>query len=316
MAGCVVAVMLVVSGCTGSPDDGPAADAPVDGIAPDGTAPDGAAPEGIAPDGRSPQDASTTGNDAGLCLPPSCGTTVPFEATDGFVGPVFGPGAGQPGAPGVADLGVLEDSVTSATNGGWWALGLVVGAGSDPATAVVVTAQLRGAGGSVLATVSGDVLVAPLRPGEPGPFRIDAPGVPAEAVVDVVWSVANGAAAPSFSQRSMGIEVYWTRPAGGRPVDVIGYADGGGAGAPLVTYVGVASTSATPTVAPAVVAAWLDGQGRVVALATADVLAPGTADPAGELAPGARADAVVLLGGPLAGSLAEVTPLLWATGRP
>ena len=316
MAGCVVAVMLVVSGCTGSPDDGPAADSPVDGIAPEDIAPEGITPDGVAPDGRASQDASATGNDAGLCLPPSCGTTVPFEATDGFVGPVFGPGAGQPGAPGAADLGVLVDSVTTAANGGWWALGLVTGAGSDPATTAVVTAQLRGAGGSVLATVSGDVLVAPLRPGEPGPFRIDAPGVPAEAVVDVVWSVANGAAASSFSQRSMGIEVYWTRPAGGRPVDVVGHADGGGAGAPLVTYVGVASTSATPTVAPAVVAAWLDGQGRVVALATADVLAPGTADPVGELAPGARADAVVLLGGPVAGSLAEVTPLLWATGRP
>ncbi len=302
MAGCVVAVMLVVSGCTGSPDDGPAADAPVDGIAPDGTAPEGIAPDGIAPEGRSPQDAPATGNDAGLCLPPSCGTTVPFEATDGFVWsgvrtrcrPTGRAWCGRSGSPGGFSHHGHQRWLVGARSGGRCRVRPRHHCGGDRAAS-----RRRG---SVLATVSGDVLVAPLRPGEPGPFRIDAPGVPAEAVVDVVWSVANGAAAPSFSQRSMGIEVYWTRPAGGRPVDVIGYADGGGAGAPLVTYVGVASTSATPTVAPAVVAAWLDGQGRVVALATADVLAPGTADPAGELAPGARADAVVLLGGPVAGS--------------
>lgn len=246
---------------------------------------------------------------------------MPFAPTDGFVGPAFGPGA--------ADLGVLVESVTMAATGDWWALGLVAGARSDPTTAVV-NAELRGAGGAVLATVATDVLVAPLRPGEPGPFRIGAPGVSTDAVVDVVWSVAAGAAAPTpaqpsigidqssvgIDQRNVGLEVYWTRPAGGRPVEVVGYSDNGGVGTPLVTYMGVTSTGPTPTMAPGVVAAWLDGQGRVVAIATADVLAPGTAEPLGVLAPGAMADAVVVLDGPVAGSLADVTPLLWAGGRP
>lgn len=99
-------------------------------------------------------------------------------------------------------------------------------------------------------------------------------------------------------------------------MDVVGYADDGGAGAPLVTYMGVASTSPAPIPSPGVVAAWLDGQGAVVAIATADVLAPGTAQPLGVLAPGAMADAVLVLDGPLAGLLADVTPLLWAMGRP
>jgi hypothetical protein len=97
---------------------------------------------------------------------------------------------------------------------------------------------------------------------------------------------------------------------------VVGFADGGGAGTPLVTYVGVMSTGTESVPSPAVVAAWLDGRGRVAAIASADVLEPGTAMPLGALDPGAMADAVVVLDGAVALSLAEVTPLLWAVGRP
>jgi len=282
-AGCAVAVVLVVSGCTGSPDE----------------------PSGV---GDAPNDTGQSGSPAQLCLPPACGTTVPFESTDGFVGPAFGPAA--------PDAQVLTDSVTVSTDGDWSALGLVAGAQANPNAAAVVVAELRDVRGAIVATVETNVLVAPLRPGEPGPFRIEAPGVPTADVVDVAWSVTGGGPVAPGATRSMGVDVFWTRPAGGRPVDVVGFADGGGAGTPLVTYVGVMSTGTESVPSPAVVAVWLDGRGRVVAIASADVLEPGTAMPLGALDPGVMADAVVVLDGAVASSLAEVTPLLWAVGRP
>jgi len=58
----------------------------------------------------------------------------------------------------------------------------------------------------------------------------------------------------------------------------------------------------------------VDGRGRILGLATADVLAPGTPDPLGSLAPGAAADAVVVLEPPAADGLASVPPLLWGVG--
>ncbi len=288
-AGCAVAVVLVVSGCTGSPDE----------------------PSGV---GDAPNDTGQSGSPAQLCLPPACGTTVPFESTVGFVGPAFGPADADADAD--ADARVLTDSVTVSTDGDWSALGLVAGAQANPNAAAVVVAELRDARGAIVATVNTNVPVAPLRPGEPGPFRIEAPGVPTADVVDVAWSVTGGGPVAPGATRSMGVDVFWTRPAGGRPVDVEGFADGGGAGTPLVTYVGVMSTGTESVPSPAVVAAWLDGSGRVVAIASADVLEPGTAMPLGALDPGAMADAVVVLDGAVASSLAEVTPLLWAVGRP
>jgi len=56
--------------------------------------------------------------------------------------------------------------------------------------------------------------------------------------------------------------------------------------------------------------------GRVMAIATADVLEPGSAVPLGVLDPGATADAVVVLNGPVAPMQADVSPMLWAVGRP
>lgn len=244
---------------------------------------------------------------AQLCLPPACGTTVPFEATDGFVGPMRDIGA--------SDATVMVDSLTVSTAGDWWALGLVSGAAGESNSVLAVTAELRNDRGAVVATVSSNVLVAPLRAGEPGPFRIEAPGVASGDVTEVTWSVANSGSFAPVSARAMAIDVFWSRPAGGRPVDVVGYADDGGVGTPLVTYVGVVSTGAEAVVSPGVVAAWLDGSGRVLAVATADVLEPGRAVPSGVLEPGAAADAVLVLDDPIALSLANVVPLLWAVGR-
>lgn len=249
------------------------------------------------------------GVDAGICLPPACGTTVPFVPTDGFVGPEPGPGV-------EASAAVDGGSVVTAEGGAWWAQGLVVNGNAVLAGSPVVRAGLRDASGAALAVVEAPVLVIPLRPGEPSPFRVEAPGVDAASVADVTWEVVGGTVGTdSGASRSLQLNVAWNRPAGGEAIDVPGYADGGGAGSPLVTYLSVLNSGGAPVGAPRVVAAWVDGRGRVLGLATADVLAPGTPDPLASLAPGAAADAIVLLPSPAADGLAAVPPLLWGVGR-
>lgn len=249
------------------------------------------------------------GADAGVCLPPACGTTLPFTPTEGYLGPESSPSAD-------ASAAVDGASVVTAAQGSWWAQGLVVNGSAVLGGAPVVRATLRDAAGSGLGAVEAPVLVTPLRPGEPSPFRVEAPGVDAAAVADVSWEVVGGVVgADATVGRTLELSVAWNRPAGGEPVDLPGYADGGGPGTPLVTYVSVRSTGVTPLSAPRVVAAWTDGRGRVLGLAAADVLAPGTANPLDALAPGAGADAVVVLAPPAAEGLGAVPPLLWGVGR-
>lgn len=249
------------------------------------------------------------GGDAGVCVPPACGTTVPFVPTDGFIGPELDP---------TLDTAAAVDggSVVTAEQGDWWAQGLVVNGGAVLGGSPVVRAGLRDAAGDEFAVVEAPLPVVPLRPGEPSPFRVEAPGVDAARVADVTWRVVGGVEGADASVgRNLELSVAWNRPAGGGPISVPGYSDGGGPGTPLVTYVSVRSTGTSPVVAPRVVAAWVDGRGRVLGLATADVLAPGTADPLAVLEPGGGADAVIVLAPPAATGLAAVPPLLWGVGR-
>ena len=249
------------------------------------------------------------GGDAGVCVPPECGTTVPFIPTEGFIGPEPDP---------TLDTAAAVDggSVVTAERGEWWAQGLVVNGGAVLGGSPVVRAGLRDAAGEEFAVVEAPLPVVPLRPGEPSPFRVEAPGVDTARVADVTWRVVGGVEGADASVgRNLQLSVAWNRPAGGGPISVPGYSDGGGSGTPLVTYVSVRNTGTTPVVAPRVVAAWVDGRGRVLGLATADVLAPGTAEPLAVLEPGASADAVVVLAPPAATGLAAVPPLLWGVGR-
>ena len=244
-----------------------------------------------------------------LCLPPACGTTAPAVVEDGYLGPAPAPDA-------TATAAVDGASVVTAASGPWWAQGLVVNGDTALGGAPRVVATLRAAGGAELVTVTTPLPVVPLRPGEPSPFRVEAPGVDAARVADVSWSVAGGVSgADAAAGRTLELSVAWTRPAGGDALAVPGFSDGGGAGSPLVTYVAVRNTGGAPLASPRVVAAWVDGRGRVLGLAAADVLAPGTADPLDRLAPGAGADAVLVLASPAADGLGGVPPLLWGVGR-
>jgi hypothetical protein len=264
-----------------------------------------------------PTDESGSGTSAGTtdtsdpigepCLPPECGTTVPFTAGDGYAGPQY-----DTPASGAAVDGA---SVVSATSGTWWAQGLVVN-GTEPLDAApMVRAELVAADGSVLERVVGSALVAPLRAGEPSPFRLGTSTVEAAQVANVRWTVLEGSGEATDAGRLVQLDVFWTRPAGGQPIEVAGYRDGGGAGSPLLVYVSVTNTGTDTIGAPEVVAAWIDGRGRVLALTSAPVQEPGTATPAATLAAGAQADALVRLDPPVADSLGDRLPILWGVGR-
>jgi len=99
----------------------------------------------------------------------------------GFVGPYCLATLDAP------DVVLIRESITTSSKGAWKAWGLVRNETSDPSGADV-TASLLGPDGSILDKVSGHVLVDPLRPGEPGPFALEA-DVPYAEVADVAWSV-------------------------------------------------------------------------------------------------------------------------------
>jgi hypothetical protein len=211
---------------------------------------------------------------------------------------------------------VVDTSLVTAGQGDWWGQGLVQVGAQDVAAAPVVRATLLTDDGSVLAEITSEALVAPLSAGETAPFRLDAPGVAAETVADVRWSGTTEGASRDAAGRDLQVDVFWTRPAGdaGRPVDVPGYADAPGVPLPLVLYAGAANTAPEPVPTPGVVAAFVDGQGRVVAVAAAPVLAPGTTTPLERLEPGAAADAVLVVADGPPG-LDAVAPRLWGTSR-
>lgn len=238
-----------------------------------------------------------------VCAPPSCGELRPYLPADGYVGPAYGDDTAA---------GVDTASVVTAATGPWWAQGLVVG-GADGAGAPLVTADLLDAAGGLVATVSAAALVSPVRAGEPVPFRLDA-AVDADAVASVRWSATPGPSGGDPAGRGLQLDVFWTRPAGGRPVSVTGYADDGGPGTPLVAYLAVANPGDAAVPDPRVVAAWVDGRGAVVGLGSAAVLTPGTEVPLAVLEPGAQADAVVVVPG--GEGLDALVPVLWSVAGP
>jgi hypothetical protein len=241
------------------------------------------------------------------CLPPACGTTVPYTAVDGYTGPEFATPASGATVDGA--------TVVSATSGTWWAQGLVVNGTETLGAAPMVRAELVAADGSVIERVVGAALVGPLRPGEPSPFRVTSSAVQATDVSFVRWSVLSGTDVTDEVGRQVQMSVFWTRPAGGQGVDIAGYTDAGGDGSPLLVYVGVTNASAQAITRPVVVAAWVDGKGRVLAVTSAPVLLAGTATPAAELAGGAQADALVRLDPPEGDLLGDRQPLLWGISR-
>ena len=118
--------------------------------------------------------------------------TVPPEELNqyrellGFHGPYY---TSQPSANAVV---ILPETITTLvpSGGGFSALGLVR---NELATqligSVTINAKLFNKAGKVIAAPSTEVLVSPLRPGEPAPFELTAP-VSFKDVADISWHVS------------------------------------------------------------------------------------------------------------------------------
>lgn len=225
----------------------------------------------------------------------------------GFQGPLF-----------VTDLAadvvmVLEETVATTTSGPWAASGLLRNETTSPVVAPVVTAILRGADGSVLGEFEGTVPVAPVRPGEPAPFTVEG-DIDAASVEAVEWQVTDAGGEPPPGTRDLELTTYFVEPAGQRaPLGLYFYDESGPGPHPYVLYGSVANLATIDASAPAVVAAWLDDDGRVRAIGESDVVEP-DGRPTEQLAPDALADFLITVSGGADG-LDAAPLLLWAVSR-
>jgi hypothetical protein len=213
---------------------------------------------------------------------------------------------------------LLQDSVTTATEGNWRAWGLVRNETNRPVGAVV-TASLFGGNGELLDAATASVPVSPLRPGEPGPFALTS-DVIASAVTRVEWSV-QPAEPTSPVQRGLLIRQFWALSYGSRERASSYYSDPEGPPPyPFVLAGDVQNLQAATVGRPTVVAAWLDADLRVRWVTTA---------PAGEVPfnqsraatfpalvqPRSASPFFLVVSDPTAGPLVgNLTPMLWASG--
>jgi hypothetical protein len=94
---------------------------------------------------------------------------------------------------------VLEDTVNVVSEGEWQAWGLVRNEDRKDVGQVRVRARLLSGDGAVLAQPEAEVVVDPLRPGEPAPFHLRAK-VPGERVARVEWRATSGPPDPRASR--------------------------------------------------------------------------------------------------------------------
>ncbi len=192
--------------------------------------------------------------------PPSPGEPQPPEDPDawkglmGFIGPYYNL---ELRAQAVV---VLEQSVTTTTQGSWGAWGLVRNETPHPVGKVHVTASLLRADGTLLGEATGQVPVDPLRPGEPGPFSLTSTVAAAE-VAGVEWSV--GAGTPSsLAPRDLEILLFWDLPYGDRERDPL--LDPETPPYPYVQFGRMHNLGTVPLPDPGVVGAWVNGEDRIV----------------------------------------------------
>jgi hypothetical protein len=244
------------------------------------------------------------------------------------------PGAGQrlagfvggswSAAPPSGAIVVLESSVTATTtaDGHWSALGLVRNQRADVVGGAAVHAQLIGADGSVLETVTADALVPALRSGEPAPFSLATTTTMAAQVASVRWSADAGAPAaasappvPDPASRSLELQTYWTRrPSESRRIDNYLFHDPTTGPAPLVVFGSVTDVAPAPIAQPHVVAAWLDANGRVSIVRDVAVSAS-TGQAASTVAPSGADDFLVAVAPSEVPPVADLAaPMLWGFG--
>jgi hypothetical protein len=272
LVGVVVAAALVACGGdhaadvrTAGPVDGPAATAgplptlpSVDERHAGRFGPDGCAVTG------SGSDCSVTAD--GIDAAQAGSTEAEWRTLAGFVGPRYTTVL-------TGGVRVLEDTVTSASSGAWRAAGLVRNEQTSAVGPVTVSATLFDASGATLGAARGDALLLTVRPGEPAPFEVAA-DVDATAVARVEWSV-EAPPAPTAANRALELGSYWQRGlADPRPVDMYLFRDPAAGPHPFVLFGFAEAVGDQPVDATAVVGAWLDRHGQVVAVARATVVRP------------------------------------------
>jgi hypothetical protein len=245
---------------------------------------------GCARTGPDEVDCSTTAGDLDRAL---TGTDEDWRSLAGFVGPLYAPDAVA------GEVVVLTQTVTASSSDAstWSAVGLVRNETGGPVDAVVVEATLVAADGTALETVRSPALVSTLRRGEPAPFEL-ATGQPAALVAEVRWSVTAEPSAPDAPDtRLLEIATWWDRGADDpEPVDFYLYRDDVSRPLPYLLFGALTNHGAWDLESPVVVAAWMDADGRVIAVGETDAITDpvaGTGGPA--LAPGASADFLFVL---------------------
>jgi len=163
-----------------------------------------------------------------------------------------------------AEVKLLDETVTTATAGPWEAMGLIRNENVNAVGDVKVTASLYGPGNVLLETASGLVPIANLRSGEPGPFRL-ATSTDTSLVSRVEWAVSAGHADTKVS-RDLIIRQYFQAPYGATETN--------GTKNPYVLAAGFQNWG-KPIDTASITAAWLDQNGRVVWVQSADI-APNT----------------------------------------
>ncbi len=142
---------------------------------------------------------------------------------------------------------VIQESIYAWPTSTWKASGLVRNQTHSAIHISSLTARLLGAGGTVLATTTVTIPVADLRPGEPGPFMIEAP-VASSEVKAVEWHIDSVPAPPQT--RPLIVEPDYG------PVNV--------PNEPKYWLIGELRNQATTTLRDVrVVVAWLDDEKRV-----------------------------------------------------
>jgi hypothetical protein len=149
---------------------------------------------------------------------------------------------------------VLNQSLYTWPTTTWKVTGMLRNQSRCPIHVTKLTARLLGAQGNLLASVTTTVPVAELRPGEPGPFVIEAPLIMATDVKTIDWNVA-----------------YTPAQAAPRLFTFGTYEDGKVLGGSRYDLVGsIRNADTTPARDVHVVVAWLDfqGSGRVLYVAS------------------------------------------------
>jgi hypothetical protein len=264
---------------------------------------------GCARTGPDEVDCSTTADDLDRAL---TGTAEDWRSLAGFVGPLYDPDAVS------GQVVVLDQTVTAAPADAptWSAVGLVRNETGGSVDGVAVDATLLAADGTTLETVRAPALVSTLRPGEPAPFEL-VTEQPTALVAEVRWSTtAEPRAADAPDARLLELATWWDRGADDpEPVDFYLYRDDVTEPLPYLLFGAVTNHGGADLASPMVVAAWMDADGRVVAVAQTDAITDPVAGVGGAaLAPGASADFLFVLDErPAAVDVADV--LLWGAPR-